>query len=154
MPSYTEFVIRPNSSYHPKTWIKVFVLLMVVCMSIALRFAWLGYWMILPFAVIDVLAFGLILHTVVRRSAYVERILIDDEHLEIQHIQKNQNARWQFPLCWTRVYLQSPKHRWYPHQLLLGSKGKWVEVGRCLSNEERLNLAGKLRLSLTAGRSS
>ena len=152
MPSHTEFIIRPNSTYHSADWVKVFVLLLVVCLSIAIRFAWLGYWLILPFALLDVLAVGLILRMVVRRSAYVERILIDDEHVEIQHIQKNNNAIWKFPLYWTQIRLQSPKHRWYPHQLLLGSKGKWVEVGQCLTHQERLTLADKLRIRLSAGR--
>lgn len=97
--------------------------------------------MILPFALIDVLAVGLILHMVVRRSAYIEKIRVDGENVQIQHIQKNNNAHWQFPLHWIQVSLQPPKHRWYPHKLLLGSAGKWVEIGSCLTDRERIMLA-------------
>ncbi len=97
--------------------------------------------MILPFALIDVLAVGLILQMVVRQSAYIEKIRVDGEKVEIQHIQKNNNASWQFPLHWIQVNLQSPKHRWYPHKLLIGSAGKWVEIGRCLTDRERITLA-------------
>lgn len=141
MPTHAEFVIRPNSACHGRTWLNVFALLVVVCLSIAIRFALLGYWMILPFALIDVLAVGLILHMVVRRSAYIEKIRVDGENVQIQHIQKNNNAHWQFPLHWVQVSLQPPKHRWYPHKLLLGSAGKWVEIGSCLTDRERIMLA-------------
>lgn len=109
-------------------------------MSIAIRFALLGYWMILPFALIDVLAVGLILHMVVRQSAYIEKVRVDGEKVEIQHIPKNSNASWQFPLHWIQVNL-SPKHRWYPHKLLIGSASKWVEIDRCLTDRERITLA-------------
>ncbi|WP_424947340.1 DUF2244 domain-containing protein [Candidatus Spongiihabitans sp.] len=145
MPAHAEFVIRPNSACHPRSWHKVFALLVVVCLSIASRFALLGYWMILPFALMDVLAVGLILRLVARQSAYIETIRVDGEKVEIQHIQKNNNASWQFPLHWIQVNLQSPQHRWYPHKLLLGSAGKWVEIGRCLTNEERITLAQAIR---------
>ncbi len=145
MSSHAEFVIRPNCTYHPGSWKKVFALLVVVCLGIAIRFALLGYWLILPFAVIDILAVGLILHGVVRQSMYIEKVLVDGDKVEIQHIQYKNNARWQFSLPWVSVNLQSPAHRWYPHKLLLGSKGKWVEIGRCLTNVERKSLAEAIR---------
>ena len=141
MPKHTEFVIRPNSTYHPDSWKKVFVLLAVICLGIAIRFAFLGYWMILPFAVIDILSVGLILHTVVRKSSYIEKVRVDGEKVEIRHIQRKNNASWQFPLHWISVNLQAPRHHWYPHKLLLGSRGKWVEIGRCLTDSERELLA-------------
>jgi uncharacterized membrane protein len=141
MPKHTEFVIRPNSTYHPDSWKMVFALLTVICLGIALRFAFLGYWMILPFAVIDILAVGLILHTVVRKSAYIEKVRVDGEKVEIHHIQRSRNASWQFPLHWITVKLQNPRHHWYPRKLLLGSRGKWIEVGQCLTDEERASLA-------------
>ena len=141
MASAAEFIIRPNSSYHPKSWYKLFLLLVVVCMSIAIRFALLGYWIILPFAIIDVVAVGLILQMVVRQSSYVEKITVNDDAVTVHHIQKNRNSDWQFPLHWTQVRLEMPKYKWYPNRLLLGSKGKWVEVGSCLTDEERNSLA-------------
>ncbi len=149
MAAPVEFVIRPNSSCHPKSWPGVFALLAVICLGMAIRFALLGYWMILPFALIDILAVGLILHGVIRQSAYMEKVRVDDKTVEIRHIQKNKNAEWRFPLHWIQVKLESPGHRWYPHRLLLGSQGKWVEIGRCLTDDERKSLADEIHAQIS-----
>lgn len=105
----------------------------------------MGYWMILPFAVIDVVAVGLILTLLMRRHAYVEKIRIGADHLVIRHVQRKNRCRWQFPLHWVQVRLASPTHEWYAHRLLLGSKGEWVEIGQCLTDSERESLAGALK---------
>ena len=140
-----EFVIRPNAVFNTRLWPWVFGLLALICLTIGLRFAYMGYWMILPFAVIDVVAVGLILTLLMRRHAYVEKIRIGADHLVIRHVQRKNRCRWQFPLHWVQVRLASPTHEWYAHRLLLGSKGEWVEIGQCLTDSERKSLAGALK---------
>lgn len=136
-----EFVVQPNAAFNRTGWPWIFGLLSITCLSIAIRFAWLGYWMILPFAIMDVFAVGMILYLISYRSAYVEIIRVGNDSVEIYHAQRNKDRQWLFPSCWTRVRLESPGHRWYPHRLLIGCKGQWVEVGGCLTNPERLELA-------------
>lgn len=140
-----KFVIRPNSAFNTQSWRWVFALLAVVCLGIALRFAMLGYWMILPFAILDILAVGLILLLTVRRLTYAEKIIITSESVTIRHVQRKNRHRWIFPLYWTQVRLEKPRHRWYAHRLLVGCKGKWIEVGQCLTEAERESLAKSLR---------
>ena len=117
----------------------------MVCLGIGLRFAWFGYWMILPFAILDIVAVGLILRHVIKRSHYIEQIKISESSFEIHHIEPKKNKSWSFPLHWTQVRLKAPSHPWYPQQLLFGSKGEWVEVGQCLTDEERKLLAERVR---------
>ena len=113
--------------------------------GIALRLALLGFWMVLPFAILDMLVVVLLLRMVQRRSSYIERVRIDGEHVEIYHIEKGKNQDWRFPLYWSRVELKKPGHHWYPHKLLIGSSGQWIEVGSCLTEDERMNLAKELK---------
>ncbi len=141
MASETNFEIRPNSGFNTRSRLWVFALLAVTCLSIAIRFALLGYWLILPFAILDVVAVGLILYLLMRSNAYVEKIRIRPDTLVIRHIEKRNRHSWTFALAWVQVVLESPRHRWYPHRLLLGSKGEWVEIGRCLTDPERQSLA-------------
>ena len=146
-----QFVVKTNSAYHRASWPWVFGLLAVVCLGIAIRFAWLGYWMILPFALLDVLAVGIIFYLISYRSAYVEVIKMDHGErgeVEIQHIQPNKDNQWTFPAYWTQVKLEAPQHRWYPHRLLIGCKGQWIEIGRCLTQGERESLAKSLKKEL------
>ena len=101
--------------------------------------------MILPFAVLDVVAVGLILWLLARRGAYVEKICFEDEELVIKHLERGKDSSWRFPLDWARVELADAGHRWYNRRLLIGSSGKWVEVGQCLTDEERESLANAVR---------
>ncbi len=140
-----EFVIRPNAAFNTRSWPWVFGLLALICLTIGIRFAYMGYWMILPFAVVDVVAVGLILVMLMRRHAYVEKIRIGTDNLVIRHIERKNRRRWHFPLHWVQVRLTSPAHEWYARRLLLGSKGKWVEIGQCLTDSERESLAGALK---------
>ena len=146
---FSEFVIRPNSTYHRRSWPWVFALLVLVSLSIGIRFAMLGYWMILPFAILDMLAVGLVLWLLTRQSAYVEKVRVDNESVTIRHIQKRNSDQWRFPLSWTRVNLQAPSHPWYNNKLLIGSKGKWIEIGRCLTDAERTELARAIKEEIT-----
>ena len=137
----TEFVVKPNNASRPYAWVWLFVLLVFIAIGIALRFAWLGYWMILPFAVIDMVAVGFVLYMVTRSSSYVEKITISAEEVKVEHLERNRDRDWTFPLHWARVQMERPRHRWYPHRLLIGTRGKWVEIGQCLTHEERVSLA-------------
>ena len=140
-----EFRVQPNSAYHRKSWRWLLAGLIVISLGIALRFAWLGLWMVLPFAILDILAVMLVVYLIDQRSAYVEKIRITDEQLEIQHIQKGKDQDWRSPLYFAQVELRQPQHQWYPHRLLLGSSGEWVEVGTCLTDDERISLAKEVR---------
>ena len=148
MSNLKEFVIRPNATFNTRSWPWMFGLLALICLSIAIRFAILGYWLILPFALLDIVAVGLILYLLMRRHAYVEKIRFDNDDLVVRHVQKNHRCSWRFPLHWVRVNLQSPEHRWYPYRLLIGSKGQWVEVGQCLTDSEKKSLAKALELQI------
>jgi len=142
------FVIRPNGSLNRQHLPLLYILLVVICIGIALRFAFLGYWMILPFAVVDMLGVGLVLYVINQNSAYRERVIVDCDHVVIRHVEKNNRQVWRFPVHWTQIRLVPPIYRWYLPRLQLGSKGKWVEIGRCLNQAERESLAGAIRAEI------
>ncbi|MCY4049919.1 MAG: DUF2244 domain-containing protein [Gammaproteobacteria bacterium] len=143
-----QFVIQPNSSLNRQHQPILYLLLAVICLGIALRLASLGYWMILPFAVLDMATVGLILYLITRKSAYREKVIIDGDHVVIRHVEKNNRKTWRFPVHWTQIRLDPPIYRWYLPRLLLGSKGKWVEIGRCLNQEERESLAKAMQAEI------
>ena len=144
----SEFLIQPNSAHHQRSWFWPFFVLVAVCLGISLRFAWLGYWMILPFALLDILVVGLVFRHIWKKSNYIERIRISQDGFEIRHIEPRKHKTWCFPLHWTQIRLQYAEHPWYPHRLLLGFKGEWVEVGQCLTNQERELLTQEVRSEL------
>ncbi|MBX2867219.1 MAG: DUF2244 domain-containing protein [Acidiferrobacterales bacterium] len=144
----TEFTIRPNASFPRPGWPWFLGLLVFVSLLIALRFAWLGFWMILPFTLLELAFLMAMVWLVKNRANFVEKVSISREQVIIEHLQKNKDAQWSFPLYWSRVELRKPGHRWYPHRLLIGTSGKWVEIGQCLNEEERAGLADAIRTEI------
>jgi uncharacterized membrane protein len=148
----TEFNIRPNSACGDRSWRWLFAGLLVISFSVAIRYALLGYWLILPFTILEMGVFGLVIWLILRNSNYVERVIIEEDRVLVQHLQTGKDRSWEFPLYWTQVRLDQPPHQWYPHRLLLGSKGEWVEIGQCLTCEERRSLAAAIGEALTGFR--
>lgn len=152
--SFAEFNIRPNAGFRRPAWPWLMAGLVVVGLGIALRLAMLGFWLILPFTILEL---GLVYYLVTlvrRRGGYLEKICIDGERLSIYHLEPGKNQDWCFPLHWVRVDLREPNHHWYPHRLLLGSSGQWVEVGSCLTDEERESLASAVKSEINRFRTA
>jgi len=123
-------------------------------MLIALRLAWLGFWMVLPFTLLELGFLVAMVHLVKSKANYVEKVSVDNDQVTISHLEKNKDAEWSFPLYWSRVELRKPTHRWYPHRLLVGTSGRWVEIGQCLTDEERSGLADAIRLEIKRQRNA
>ena len=140
-PPKTEFNIRPNAGYPRPGWRWLMTGLVVIGLAISLRLTAMGFWVVLPFTLIELALVYFLVRLVQRRGNYIEKISIDGERLSIQHIEPGRDQDWWFPIHWVRVDLRPAAHRWYPHRLLLGASGRWVEVGACLTDEERQTLA-------------
>jgi len=150
----TEFNIKPNAGFSRRSWRWLLLILVVVSLGVALRLAWLGFWMILPFTVVELSLLILLMEMVKRRGSYIEKIVIHQEAVEIYHLERGKNRDWSFPLYWARVDLKKPAHHWYPHKLHVGSSGKWIEIGQCLTDEERISLADAIRREIMQLKSS
>ncbi|MEM7195178.1 MAG: DUF2244 domain-containing protein [Pseudomonadota bacterium] len=143
--SPVEFRIQPNAALRNPSWRWFLAVLAIVSLLIAGRFAWLGYWMILPFTLLELGVLAFVMWLIFARNNYVEKIMVGASELRIEHLQQNRDRSWSFPVYWTQVQLERPSHRWYPHRLLIGCKGEWVEVGSCLTDGERSALADAVR---------
>ncbi|MGR3985176.1 MAG: DUF2244 domain-containing protein [Gammaproteobacteria bacterium] len=149
-----EFTIRPNSACNDGSWRWLTASLALVSCVIAIRFAMLGFWMILPFTLLELAVLALALWLMLARADYVEKVLVHENVVEIRHIQAGRDARWRFPRHRARVLARRPRHRahWYPSRLHIGCAGKWVEIGGCLTDAERGELASAIRRAMTGRR--
>lgn len=140
----SEFVIRPNCSLSWRGAVCFFLLVAVVLFSIAGWFALAGAWLILPFAGFELLVLGAGLYVCAQRSVRREVITIGDDVVEVSRGRYDARQVDRFTRAWVRVALERPRHPWYPSRLTLGSHGRRVEIGCCLSDDEREGLAEKL----------
>jgi uncharacterized membrane protein len=116
-----------------------------ISLSIAMGFTLLGYWLILPFAGMELALLALALYVSALRTHRREVISIDGARVSVQKGGRYpKEAAW-FPRGWTRVILMRPQRYGHPSRLLIRCHGREVEVGGCLNEDERNRLAEDLR---------
>jgi len=130
---------RRNNSLSSAGRHLVFATLFAVSMGIAVAFAALGAWLILPFAGLEMGVLFLAFRYVDRRAADYERIAIDGDRVRIERLEVGRMARHEFNRCWTRLVVARDGGR-----LALRSHGREIEIGRYRDDAQRRALAREL----------
>jgi uncharacterized membrane protein len=134
---------RRNNSLTSSDRILAFGFIAVVSLGIAAAFAWLGAWLILPFAGIEVLVLFFAFRCIERHARDYERLTISGDLLQIEIAEVKSVQQVQFNRWWAQVIYEPDGSR-----LALRSHGREVEFGRHLTEDERMAVAGTLRQRL------
>ena len=105
-----------------------------------------GFWLVLPFAGLELGLLYWALRMSMRRGQQRECIAITAEYVTITPQLGVPQAKTRFPRHWTRVKLRAPYSRLHPHRLVFESGGRVCEVGSFLTDDERCALAARLQL--------
>jgi uncharacterized membrane protein len=139
-------VVRPNRSLSLRGMIWLFVAYAGLISIIGFGFFWVGAWMVLPFAGLEAVVIAAIFYyAVYRHIDDHELIMLDGDTLTIIKHRGKSQSRLDFQRYWTTVKLQRGGHHWHPSRLLLGSHGRFVEIGASIREEHRQVLASRLR---------
>jgi len=143
-----QFVVRPNCSLSWRGNIVFFLGLFMISMTVAVALAFMGLWLVLPFAGLEMAALAWALYVVGRKCHWREVIRVNeggviiergwDRPIEVERLSRD----------WARVELRSAHSSWYPSRLMIRAMGRSEEVGRFLNDEERAELAIGLRQAL------
>lgn len=147
-----EAMIRPNRSMSSRQSAVCVICFAVLSLTIALSFFSLGMWLVLPFAGLEVLAVGIAIGYTMHRLQGYESIVVTDRDVSIVKNQFGKSRRYEFQRYWTQVRLESSSSRLRPGRLLVGSHGRFVEVGREFVDEDRENFAARLTEAIRSGR--
>ena len=142
------FVLRPNRSLSWRGSLFFFFSLLCISSGIAIGLTLLGFWLVLPFAGLEMLVLGGSLYIVACRCYECEVISINGDSICIERGRHYPRQQWMLGRVWARVILERCPKAWYPSRLLIRSQGRSVEVGRFLQEEERERLAAELTRSL------
>lgn len=137
-------VLRPNIAVNWRQTLLVYGIVAASCLGVAIVFGVIGFWPVLPFAGLEVGLLGWALYTSAQRADECEVVHIHGGRIEIQKGRRGPEQRWTLDLYWTEVALEPARHRWYAGRLLLRSRGKAIELGRFLQDDERAALARQL----------
>lgn len=153
MPDDSRIVIGPNASLSVRQAQWFMGSMALVGLGIAGGFAAMGFWPVVPFAGLELAALGAALWVSVRRNAYREVLTFGAERVEVAFglAGRGASSRVEMIRYWTRVVLEPGPTRHAPTRLILASAGQKVEVGRCLTDEEREQLKARIQELLKPG---
>lgn len=137
-------VLRPAFRANWPQTVRLLISLSLVSGGIAAAFGVAGFWPILPFAGLELGALWVALYVSAQRSLEVEVIRIAATTVDIEKGRRALESNWRFERVWSEVVLKPPRHPWYPSRLIIRSRGRMVELGRFLGEEERQDLARRL----------
>ena len=141
-----EFISRPNRSLTRAQQQRVFWGLAGVCFGIASAFAALGYWLVLPFAGLEIGLLAWAFEAIRARESDYESVTIRGDTLVLEWHEGKRSGRREMNRHWARVICHC--RRPGRCRLSLRSHGRETEVGHFLNDEGRLALAQMLRKQL------
>lgn len=150
-PHLYSVVIRPHRSMSPRALVAVVICFAVLSLTIALSFFSMGLWLVLPFAGLEILAVGVVIGLSIRAGNNYESIVVDETQVSVTIYQGGHKKEYRFQRYWARVRLAPQTSRLRTRRLWLGSHGKFVELGRDMTELAREQLAVQLKKAIRHG---
>ena len=142
------YTARRNNSLSSSGRLLVFGFILTVSLGIAAAFSLIfGAWPILPFAGIEMGVLYLAFRYIDRHAADYERITIRGDSVAVEVREGTEITRFQLNRYWAQVVCEGEGAR-----LALRSHGRDIEVGRHVSEEQRLEMARELARELRTER--
>lgn len=140
-----KLVIAPNGSLSVAQAQRFFAGICLLSMVIASIVAWQGLWPVWLFVVLAMSVFGLSLYLSMRNNGYREVICVYEDVIEVDAGRGRPERHWEFPRLLTQVQLRTDAGRNSPSRLLVTRSGSGCELGRCLTDEERAEVAVQIK---------
>lgn len=137
-------VIRPNRSLSVAGMVVLFAAQSFHATAIGVWFAIAGAWMVVPFALLEVLAAGLLCSWFYRHRDDCEMVTVETDRLHILKRQGTGALHYDFPRYWVRVALDRHAGSTSPTRLWVGSHGRYVALGEHINDTDRALLAEEL----------
>jgi uncharacterized membrane protein len=137
--------LAPNCSLKPAGALVFFASICLFSLIFALAFVLQGFWPVLPFWALEMLALGLALRASMRRGKYTQTVLITDSQISLVTHSRRGTQKQEFARHWAKVRLRSPPRRHGTSRLTIESRGQAFEIGSFLTEEDRCRLAERLR---------
>lgn len=145
-PGECRIVIAPNCSLSGREATIFLLSVGGVSLAVALLFALRGFWPILPFAGAELALLSWAMLQSQRRGRYREVVTVDAAQVTLERGFAPGEQLEVFNRSWVRARLENGK--WRESRVVLAAHGREVELGACLTSEERKALYERLRQML------
>ncbi len=133
-------ILSPNKSMSWETNKKILIALFCFNMSIAMVWAYMGAWMVLPFAGLEVLLVGIGMYYVCWKLNFKQIITVEAESLTLQKGVYFPKEEWQWQTSQTSLVKKPSPYRMSAPTLFLKHLNQRVEIGDFLNRTEKITL--------------
>jgi uncharacterized membrane protein len=147
-------VARPNRSADWSANVSVLLALAIPMLGIAVFFALLGAWLILPFAGLELLALGIALYRVNYKLQYRHVITVSEDSVCIDKGYDTPLEHWQLARHNSGLTVTAQRHPWDAPQLCVHDRDVYITLGEFLNREESLKLLDLLQREIRVRASS
>ncbi len=137
-------VIQPNASLSSRQALSLLAGMCILSFSIAGILAAMGYWMILPFAGLEMGCLAAALYVAMQANREREVLRIDGDRLILERGRDAPRYHREFPLHWVQVGLRPAAGPTDVPHVQLRYAGQQVEIGKVLAEDERVAFARHL----------
>lgn len=144
----TQLVVQGNRSmsWRANLWLVAFLAFIV--MGIALAMAWMGFWMVIPFAGAEVLFVLGCLHYTLRRLEKKEVITVDRQAIRVEWGYNKPDTHVRLPRQWARLRYQVDDSPFDVGRLSVAAHGRQYLLGQALGRTEKQTLYAELNAAL------
>lgn len=140
----TIYVLQPNRSLNRGQVCLATGIIGTALFGVTFYFAMQGAWMVMPFAGLELVVLVTAVYMQCKWSRQRQILEIDESTVRASGgVDSDKGVS--FPRGWLKIALIDPPCRWHPKRLVIGSHGRYVEIGAFLEESEREQLATRLR---------
>ena len=137
-------VLQPNRAISWRANRTFLLMITVLSILISSAFAYLGAWLILPFAGMEILLLASLLWYVYTLHSRQEVVHFSTAEVVVEKGRHAPAIKWSCQRPWCRLNLYQ-SHPWYPQRLKLRCHHREIEIGEFLNECERDELRAYLR---------
>jgi len=122
----------------------------IVCLGIGIAMAFVGFWLVLPFAGLEVAFVTVCLYWTVKKLSRREVITVDHHSITLEWGYNKPEVSVCLPRCWSKLEYHRPIKPLDIGAVSLQAHGKRYTLGRSLGRDEKKELYTALRTILAA----
>ncbi|MDH5764476.1 MAG: DUF2244 domain-containing protein [Gammaproteobacteria bacterium] len=130
-------LLEPNLSLSWKTNTRIFFVICLITLLIAIHFYRIGGWLVLPFSGLELLLICISVYLFFQRNNHCEVITFTDDKVVIEKGKNSPEKSWEYPRHWSKIYIK--EHGLYDiPKVSIKSHGNEMEIGSFLGYKEKL----------------
>ena len=145
-----QIVMQPNNSMTWQATQYFLFTLMAISLTVAVAFMLGGYWVLLPFSILEMSILCACFYYIVRRNQTLEVVRFSADEVVIEVGRKAPETRLVWQRFFTKVMVHPPKHPWHANRIALRYRDQEREIGKFLTAEDKETLVSEMRRMIAA----